>query len=330
MCVCSEHTGLSSVLHRGTPSRECRSCHSLHPLTEFEGEKRTCRKMLKKMREKKCCVVDDCCNPRPSMFKRMRVCSEHAGLSSVLHRGTPSRECRCCHSLHPLTEFEGEKRTCRKELEKLQKLRTAYKAHEALRIDRSRSRLLHDQVLRRIHEDTSILLRRAFLSSHEQLQDSSFEVSHVKFMFENFTNPYVRLTIAGEFSMIPGDMDFEKSSKTLVDFFWIVVLRSVYPMSDADVNAIFRGSKIDDEWFEAGGLDVSTLLERVRASWSDVYSRTPRCGTTKKRIVNDSREAKNYKCFKCGVAETPQWRQGPDGPGTLCNACGVRHLKNRV
>ncbi|WVZ88548.1 hypothetical protein U9M48_035059 [Paspalum notatum var. saurae] len=29
-------------------------------------------------------------------------------------------------------------------------------------------------------------------------------------------------------------------------------------------------------------------------------------------------------CLQCGAAETPRWRSGPMGPGTLCNACGVR------
>lgn len=29
-------------------------------------------------------------------------------------------------------------------------------------------------------------------------------------------------------------------------------------------------------------------------------------------------------CLNCGATNTPQWRHGPDGPRTLCNACGVR------
>jgi GATA-binding protein, other eukaryote len=29
-------------------------------------------------------------------------------------------------------------------------------------------------------------------------------------------------------------------------------------------------------------------------------------------------------CVQCGSAETPQWRSGPVGPSTLCNACGIR------
>jgi len=29
-------------------------------------------------------------------------------------------------------------------------------------------------------------------------------------------------------------------------------------------------------------------------------------------------------CMQCGATQTPQWRKGPDGLSTLCNACGVR------
>lgn len=33
-------------------------------------------------------------------------------------------------------------------------------------------------------------------------------------------------------------------------------------------------------------------------------------------------------CRHCGTAETTLWRAGPEGPKTLCNACGLRH-KNK-
>ena len=32
-------------------------------------------------------------------------------------------------------------------------------------------------------------------------------------------------------------------------------------------------------------------------------------------------------CLHCGCQKTPQWRMGPTGPKTLCNACGVRFRK---
>ena len=37
---------------------------------------------------------------------------------------------------------------------------------------------------------------------------------------------------------------------------------------------------------------------------------------------------KLYICAKCGVQDSPQWRRGPTGPNTLCNACGLQWVKN--
>ncbi|XP_059317452.1 GATA transcription factor 8-like [Lycium ferocissimum] len=36
------------------------------------------------------------------------------------------------------------------------------------------------------------------------------------------------------------------------------------------------------------------------------------------------------KCQHCEITKTPQWRAGPMGPKTLCNACGVRYKSGRL
>ncbi|KAM5546701.1 GATA transcription factor 5-like [Rosa sericea] len=36
------------------------------------------------------------------------------------------------------------------------------------------------------------------------------------------------------------------------------------------------------------------------------------------------------RCSHCGVQKTPQWRTGPNGAKTLCNACGVRYKSGRL
>jgi hypothetical protein len=38
----------------------------------------------------------------------------------------------------------------------------------------------------------------------------------------------------------------------------------------------------------------------------------------------------NRKCEVCGTSETPQWRRGPGGKRTLCNACGVKWSSGRL
>ncbi|KAE7998365.1 hypothetical protein FH972_002917 [Carpinus fangiana] len=39
---------------------------------------------------------------------------------------------------------------------------------------------------------------------------------------------------------------------------------------------------------------------------------------------------KKRRCSHCKTEKTPQWREGPDGPKTLCNACGVRFRSGRL
>lgn len=36
------------------------------------------------------------------------------------------------------------------------------------------------------------------------------------------------------------------------------------------------------------------------------------------------------RCTHCASEKTPQWRTGPLGPKTLCNACGVRYKSGRL
>ena len=40
-----------------------------------------------------------------------------------------------------------------------------------------------------------------------------------------------------------------------------------------------------------------------------------------------TRRSRRMTCRNCGAHQTPQWRCGPEGPRTLCNACGVRYKK---
>ncbi|XP_048633763.1 GATA transcription factor 11 isoform X1 [Brassica napus] len=51
--------------------------------------------------------------------------------------------------------------------------------------------------------------------------------------------------------------------------------------------------------------------------------------------VSDSPEQFNADgtirmCTHCETTKTPQWREGPCGPKTLCNACGVRFRSGRL
>jgi hypothetical protein len=45
---------------------------------------------------------------------------------------------------------------------------------------------------------------------------------------------------------------------------------------------------------------------------------------------NSSPQQAVRKCMHCEITKTPQWRAGPMGPKTLCNACGVRYKSGRL
>ncbi|KAF8582269.1 hypothetical protein K439DRAFT_1351612, partial [Ramaria rubella] len=43
----------------------------------------------------------------------------------------------------------------------------------------------------------------------------------------------------------------------------------------------------------------------------------------KKKVAGDEQRV----CRTCGRTDSPEWRKGPNGPKTLCNACGLRWAK---
>ncbi|MCD7470896.1 hypothetical protein HAX54_011098 [Datura stramonium] len=45
---------------------------------------------------------------------------------------------------------------------------------------------------------------------------------------------------------------------------------------------------------------------------------------------NMASNSEGRKCLHCATDKTPQWRTGPMGPKTLCNACGVRYKSGRL
>ncbi|KAJ0248975.1 GATA transcription factor 1 [Hirschfeldia incana] len=53
-------------------------------------------------------------------------------------------------------------------------------------------------------------------------------------------------------------------------------------------------------------------------------------GAYKRKMTSVAVAGMGRKCQHCGADKTPQWRAGPSGPKTLCNACGVRYKSGRL
>lgn len=82
--------------------------------------------------------------------------------------------------------------------------------------------------------------------------------------------------------------------------------------SDYDDDAPGYHDKLDG----AGGFAGADAKKRrgVRASYDGEVNAANKV----------QRAAPPGRCHSCNRAETPEWRRGPDGARTLCNACGLR------
>ncbi|KAH8723148.1 white collar-2 [Phaeosphaeriaceae sp. PMI808] len=70
--------------------------------------------------------------------------------------------------------------------------------------------------------------------------------------------------------------------------------------------------------------DASPNLIRGDAGIQISLDRDGRTSSDKKKKLKIADE---YVCTDCGTLDSPEWRKGPNGPKTLCNACGLRWAK---
>ncbi|KAJ9629494.1 white collar 2 type of transcription factor [Taxawa tesnikishii (nom. ined.)] len=70
--------------------------------------------------------------------------------------------------------------------------------------------------------------------------------------------------------------------------------------------------------------DTSPALIRGDAGIAILVDRDREGSKEKKKKLKIADE---YVCADCGTLDSPEWRKGPKGPKTLCNACGLRWAK---
>jgi PAS domain S-box-containing protein len=68
----------------------------------------------------------------------------------------------------------------------------------------------------------------------------------------------------------------------------------------------------------------SPMLIRGDAGIQISLDRDGRTSSDKKKKL---KMADEYVCTDCGTLDSPEWRKGPSGPKTLCNACGCKYSK---
>ncbi|ORX57541.1 hypothetical protein DM01DRAFT_313597 [Hesseltinella vesiculosa] len=69
---------------------------------------------------------------------------------------------------------------------------------------------------------------------------------------------------------------------------------------------------------------------KLDADSSSINSISPPLGSNNSHPRTNSNNASGRKCAYCGSKTTPMWRRGPEGAGTLCNACGVKWKHGKI
>jgi len=97
--------------------------------------------------------------------------------------------------------------------------------------------------------------------------------------------------------------------------------------------------EIMERMIQAGAFGLQTLEAASRRAAPGEPPRPPTAEHAQEEGLSDGDEAKarqpapsgengeGQTCLGCNATSTPEWRRGPMGPRTLCNACGLVYAK---
>ncbi|KAI3512595.1 hypothetical protein L1887_19911 [Cichorium endivia] len=90
---------------------------------------------------------------------------------------------------------------------------------------------------------------------------------------------------------------------------------------------VFVPGKIRSKLSRLAPCDWTSRIIHLKQSSSNTEIKPQKMTPSKRREIPESSVT---RCLHCGSDKTPQWRTGPMGPKTLCNACGVRYKSGRL
>ncbi|GLJ09233.1 hypothetical protein SUGI_0104300 [Cryptomeria japonica] len=95
---------------------------------------------------------------------------------------------------------------------------------------------------------------------------------------------------------------------------------------------IFQFSTLEEEDIVVQWLREFEEKEEEKMKKEEFSMVIPGRKRSKRRGVEKAKRkrATIRRCMHCATHKTPQWREGPMGPKTLCNACGVRYRSGRL
>ncbi|KAK7380613.1 hypothetical protein VNO78_33128 [Psophocarpus tetragonolobus] len=101
------------------------------------------------------------------------------------------------------------------------------------------------------------------------------------------------------------------------------VMQLISPASSTGENTHHKAASLDSDNF------AESVMVKAPKQASGEHNKKKK----KIKVTFSSGQDKDNtvrKCLHCEITKTPQWRAGPMGPKTLCNACGVRYKSGRL
>lgn len=140
------------------------------------------------------------------------------------------------------------------------------------------------------------------------------------------SKPQQPITVPSRIPLIPPYFPVKPRSKrprTITGRTWLV---SSPPKSESDsssssspTSVLLYGTNVQGMGLFYSGAKPPTVKKPKKTA-----EKTTGSGSQALVVVQQRR------CTHCLVTKTPQWRAGPNGPKTLCNACGVRFKSGRL
>ncbi|CUM63998.1 uncharacterized protein PRCAT00001586001 [Priceomyces carsonii] len=155
--------------------------------------------------------------------------------------------------------------------------------------------------------------RRTILTAREHFRGWVKEIPDV--MYKNMKTSLL------DFANILGELELMK-----YDYIEEEILNAIDLSQDNKTNSIpdFGHSSAEDlKIFSRTRVDRS---EGTKKSCT-AFPRSGRASTKVTKQKSKRNRAKSIACKHCAADDTPEWRRGPDGARTLCNACGLFYSK---
>jgi len=93
-------------------------------------------------------------------------------------------------------------------------------------------------------------------------------------------------------------------------------------------DSVVDGAEQDDEDSQSSKRCKVTNSSPNGSQTTSIVSNVSNSSSKGRKKNQDNAQA--WRCMHCQTQKTPQWRTGPMGPKTLCNACGVRYKSGRL